>query len=217
MACFEGFFHDPTQVPLAEQYLLNPNGGAVASWSPTGFGIATGHDALEQGLFLADFQNNVTILGQASDAGKVYLSTHSPSHLDLLDTFLLFGDPALQIQGWVEPTAVEMADLSAQTEGNGVRVAWTTVKETEILGFHVLRAENVDGLFSAITLEMVQATMPGGSDGYSYSFVDTTADPARNYWYKLQILTLDGGSTEYGLAAVVPNAMNKLFLPSVGR
>jgi hypothetical protein len=219
MACFEGFFHQPDLSPLAETYMLHPLGGAVASWSPTGFGVATGHDWLEQGFFLSYFQDGETILGKATDAGKYYLHNQAPSgkYDDLIDTFLLFGDPALQIQGWVEPTAVEMADLSAQTDGNGVRVAWTTVKETEILGFHVLRAESADGLFSVITPEMVQATMPGGSDGYSYSFVDTTADPALNYWYKLQVLTLDGGSTEYGLAAVVPNAINKLFLPSVVR
>ena len=219
MACFEGFFHQPDLTPLAETYLLHPLGGAVASWSPTGFGVATGHDWLEQGLFLSVFQDGETVLGKASDAGKLYLHNNAPAgkYDDLIDTFLLFGDPALQIQGWVNPTAVEMAGLSAQTDADGVRVTWATVKETEILGFHVLRAESADALFSAITPEMIQATLPGGSDGYSYSFVDATADPAQSYWYKLRILTLDGGSEEYGLVALVPAAKNTIFLPNVGR
>jgi len=221
MACFEGFFHQPDLSPLAETYMLHPLGGAVASWSPTGFGVATGHDWLEQGFFLSYFQDHQTILGKATDAGKLYLHNNAPAgkYDDLIDTFLLFGDPALQIQGWIEPTAVEMSSLSAQTEENGVRLAWTTVKETEILGFHVLRAESAQGPFARITPEdgMIQATMPGGSQGYNYDFVDATADPTRNYWYKLQVLTLDGGRTEYGLAAVMPNAGNRLFLPNIGR
>jgi len=219
MACFEGFFHQPDLSPLAETYLLHPLGGAVASWSPTGFGVATGHDWLEQGLFLSYFQDGEKILGKATDAGKVYLHNNAPAgkYDDLIDTFLLLGDPALHVQGWVEPTAVEMGGLSAQTDGDGVRVEWATVKETEILGFHLLRAESAAGPFAPITPEMIPATMPGGSQGYPYSFVDTTADPARSYWYKLQVLTLDGGSEEYGLAAFVPAAKNTLFLPNVGR
>lgn len=219
MACFEGFFHQPDLTPLAETYLLHPGGGAVASWSPTGFGVATGHDWLEQGLFLSVFQDNQTILGLAADAGKKYLHDHAPAgkYDDLLDTFLLFGDPALQIQGWVEPTAVEMAGLSAQANNGQVEVAWATAQETEILGFHLLRGESESGPFAPLNAEMIPAQTPGGSQGNRYSFVDSSAEPNRSYWYKLRILTLDGGSTEYGLAAVIPAATNRIFLPTVGR
>ncbi len=219
MACLEGFFHEPNLVPLAESYLLSPLGGAVASWSPTGFGVATGHDWLEQGLFLSVFQDGETILGLASDAGKKYLHDNAPAEKydDLIDTFLLFGDPALQIQGFVGPTAVDMTGLSAQASADGVQVAWGTVKETEILGFDVLRSQRPDGPFSTITSAMIPALSPGASQGNPYSFVDATANPEVSYWYKLKVLTLKGGSEEYGLAAVVPGSTNKLFLPSVGR
>lgn len=219
MACFEGFFHEPNLVPLAESYLLSPIGGAVASWSPTGFGVATGHDWLEQGLFLSVFQDGETVLGLASDAGKQYLHDKAPAgkYDDLIDTFLLFGDPALQIQGYVDPTAVEMAGLSAQMNADGVRVEWATANESDILGFDVLRSESADGPFSTVTPAMIPALSPGGPQGNPYSFVDTTANPEVSYWYKLKVLTLDGGSEEYGLAAVIPASTNWLFLPSVVR
>ncbi|MFZ1752812.1 MAG: C25 family cysteine peptidase [Caldilineaceae bacterium] len=218
MACFEGFFHQPDLQPLAETYLLHPLGGAVASWSPTGFGVATGHDWLEQGFFLSVFQDKETILGKASDAGKLYLHNNAPAskYDDLIDTFLLLGDPALHIQGYVAPTAVEMAGLSAQTSESGVRVQWATANEADILGFEVLRSQSADGPFEAIT-EMIQARAPGSPVGNSYSFVDATTDPAQSYWYKLKVLTLDSGSEEYGLAAVVPAIKNSLFLPTVER
>lgn len=219
MACFEGFFHQPDLTPLAETYMLHPLGGAVASWSPTGFGVATGHDWLEQGFFLAYFQDHETVLGKATDAGKYYLHDKAPAgkYDDLIETFLLFGDPALQIQGWIEPTAVEMAGLSAQSSDGQPLIEWATSKETEILGFDLLRAESENGPFATITPEMIAAATPGAGQGNRYGFVDTTADPLRNYWYKLRIFTLDGGSQEYGLVAVIPAARNTLFLPAVER
>ncbi len=219
MACFEGFFHQPDLQPLAETYLLNPLGGAVASWSPTGFGVATGHDWLEQGLFLSVFQDGETVLGKASDSGKLYLHNSAPANKydDLIDTFLLFGDPALQIQTFVVPTAVEMAGFAAQIGDDGVHVTWSTVTESDIVGFEVLRADNADGQFNVVTPEMITAFTPGSSEGHTYTFVDTSANSNESYWYKLKVLTLDGGSEAYGLAAVVPAAKNVLFLPTVGR
>jgi hypothetical protein len=73
--------------------------GAVASWSPTGFGLASGHDLMERGLFLSVFQNHTRQLGVAATAGKVYLVQNATpgKYLDLLDTYLLLGDPALRI------------------------------------------------------------------------------------------------------------------------
>jgi hypothetical protein len=72
--------------------------GAVASWSPTGLGVVSGHDCLDRGFFQALFQDGLLTLGQATTAGKLNLLA-SGSNLDLLDTYLLFGDPALHIPG----------------------------------------------------------------------------------------------------------------------
>jgi hypothetical protein len=73
--------------------------GAVASWAPTGFGLSTGHDYLERGFFLSAFHGFGQELGAAATAGKLYLAANAPSYsyLDLIDTFLLMGDPALSL------------------------------------------------------------------------------------------------------------------------
>jgi hypothetical protein len=73
-----------------------PEAGAVASWSPTGLGIATGHNRLNRGFFDAIFTGNAKLLGEATMAGKQNLWA-SGANLDLLDTYLLFGDPATKI------------------------------------------------------------------------------------------------------------------------
>jgi hypothetical protein len=99
MTCNEGYFHEPKvgAESTSEAGLRYANGGAVASWAPTGFGLSTGHDFLERGLFLSVFHDGADRLGTSTTAGKLYLIANAPSakYLDLIDTFLLLGDPAL--------------------------------------------------------------------------------------------------------------------------
>jgi hypothetical protein len=88
LTCFTGSFQIPAFDTLDEALLRHVDGGAVAVWGATGLGVATGHDALAEG--------NPT-LGQAVLAGKIDVITNQPAHRDLIDTFSLSGDPALQV------------------------------------------------------------------------------------------------------------------------
>lgn len=96
MSCYEGSYHDPTRLAVAEAFLCVPNKGWIASWSPTGLGVATGHHFLDEGFFLAVFFDDERQLGPATMAGKLRL-WQSNSSLYLLDTYLLLGDPALEM------------------------------------------------------------------------------------------------------------------------
>jgi hypothetical protein len=101
MTCYDGYFHFPQPIAdgkdcMAELLTRVEGKGAVASWSPTGLGIATGHDYLDRGFFEARFQTGKRTVGQATAAGKLKLWT-TGSNLDLLDTYLLFGDPAMRM------------------------------------------------------------------------------------------------------------------------
>ncbi len=99
MTCYEGYHHRPLPAKddaLAEVIVRASGKGAVASWSPTGLGVATGHDYLNRGFYKAVFQGGVRTVGQAVMAGKMELAASGQSP-DLLDTFTLFGDPALHI------------------------------------------------------------------------------------------------------------------------
>ncbi len=93
MTCLEGSFHDATQDAVAEEMVRAAGKGAIASWSPTGLGVATGHDKLSRGFYNALFQENAQRLGAATVAGKVRLY-NTGNNLDLIDTFTLLGDPA---------------------------------------------------------------------------------------------------------------------------
>lgn len=102
MACVSGNFADPVYTGIEVMMLNWPVGGSVAGWGATGFGVATGHDQLHRGFYQAVFNNGVRTLGLATGAGKQALWNAGFS-LDLLDTFDLLGDPALQI--YLQPTA----------------------------------------------------------------------------------------------------------------
>jgi hypothetical protein len=99
MTCYTGFFHGPAE-SLAETLLRAP-GGAVASWASSGQSAVRGQDVLLDGLLatlLTDAPAGVT-LGQAVLAAKLHLyGAGGGAYAEALDTFHLFGDPALVIQ-----------------------------------------------------------------------------------------------------------------------
>jgi len=69
---------------------------AVASWSPTGLGVSSSHYTLDRGFLDALFRDGLRTTGQATMAGKLRLWAIGGG-IDLLDTYLLFGDPALHV------------------------------------------------------------------------------------------------------------------------
>jgi hypothetical protein len=97
LTCLEGWYHfaGPTN-GLSEAQLKHTGGGAVASYAPTGFQVQTGHDFLFEGFYTAVFTNNVQTLGEAVMQAKINLDTAPTVYLDLHDTFMLLGDPAMR-------------------------------------------------------------------------------------------------------------------------
>ena len=96
LTCRTGYFINRTQdlEALDEHMLQTPEVGAVAIWGPTGWGIHGGHVKLAEGFFSGTYQGGNMDLGSAIIAGKLNLGS---SYQDLLDTFTLLGDPALNL------------------------------------------------------------------------------------------------------------------------
>lgn len=120
MTCFDGYFIYPHAQAngldsLAEVVTRADGRGAAASWSPTGQGLVTGHHHLDTGFFEAVFLDGLHGLGQATTAGKLKLWA-TGSDLDLLDTYLLFGDPAMEINA-LEPGADLQVTKSVEPAG----------------------------------------------------------------------------------------------------
>lgn len=100
MTCLEGSYHrfDLTgRNGLSEAMVKMADSGAVASFAPTGLQVQTGHEYLLEGFYAAVYEDGIDELGAAVFAAKWHLKTNSNSFQDLHDTFMLLGDPALQI------------------------------------------------------------------------------------------------------------------------
>lgn len=118
MTCLDGHWYHPGVAPtrlesLMEQMLRASEKGMVASFSPTGFGVTTGHDWLHRGFYNALFNQGVWRLGQLADAARLSLYT-TGSSLDLVQTFTVFGDPAL---GLKSPYKVETSPNETESSG----------------------------------------------------------------------------------------------------
>jgi len=99
MTCLDGRFQEVGRDSLSEALVMNTSGGAVATWSATGLGVAHGHDYLQRGFYQALYQEGNTILGALIVSGKLTLYTGDTLGVyhDLIDTYNLLGDPALRL------------------------------------------------------------------------------------------------------------------------
>ncbi len=97
MACYEGYFDYPNLPCLGESIVRAESKGAIASWSATGAGYALGHHYLNKGFFTAVFTDTIAEIGTATYRGKLNLYENTNSYRDLMDTYVLFGDPFMKL------------------------------------------------------------------------------------------------------------------------
>lgn len=104
--CWSGYFiaiqgsplYNRNEQSLGEVLTLTPNRGAIADLSPTGLHLGSALLNLNRGLVKAIYQDGVVRVGEAVDAGKLFFYQSGSPWVDLLDTTVLFGDPALQLR-----------------------------------------------------------------------------------------------------------------------
>jgi hypothetical protein len=99
MTCVDGVWYNPVPASvsgLAEELVRAPAKGAVASFSPSGWGTTYSHDVLERGFLTALFNQHVLNLGALTTAAK--LSVYGHADIDLIHQFTLLGDPALKVK-----------------------------------------------------------------------------------------------------------------------
>lgn len=98
LTCMTSGFHQIgyRATVLDEAFVMHPTGGAIATWGSAGFGVAHGHDALQQGFMAALAPQRE--IGQLAMAGMWYLWTEGQCCQDALRTFTLLGDPLTRNQ-----------------------------------------------------------------------------------------------------------------------
>jgi hypothetical protein len=98
MTCFTAAFQRYEYASLDERLVVEPLGGAVAAWGPTGSGYIDGHYSLAQGFLdvvLGDDADKT--LGSATAAGRNELFAQDEFFHHMIDSLALLGDPAMTL------------------------------------------------------------------------------------------------------------------------
>jgi hypothetical protein len=98
MTCLDGYFHHPQVECLAEELLLAEGRGAIACFAPTSESLPGDQDVLAKALFEALFAGDAPALGEAVMQAKRSLPNDGQGYKDLVETYTLLGDPALQLE-----------------------------------------------------------------------------------------------------------------------
>jgi hypothetical protein len=95
--CLNGYFNHPQVDSLAESLLLAKNGGIVAAVAPSGRSLTQQQMPLANTFYQVLLSGEATTLGQALLMAKV-ATAGDPFYTDVIHTFNLLGDPALNFR-----------------------------------------------------------------------------------------------------------------------
>jgi hypothetical protein len=119
--CLNGFFAGPAERPaLAELLQRREGGGAVAVWAPTGLAQPEGHAVLFEALYRALFAEDLTTFGAATAAAKIEAYGVSTAWQELVETYVLFGDPASKLA--IPPVLPYMIEAKPVDGATGVPI-----------------------------------------------------------------------------------------------
>lgn len=124
MTCLEGQFLNPNFTSMGEKAVRTIGKGAIASFSPTGYGVATGHTFLYTAFFEGAVSGE-TQLGPLTVMAKDKLFESHSQFKDLLDAYVLFGDPALRIKSPQPDVTITKAVQPAGSVSPGDTITYT--------------------------------------------------------------------------------------------
>ena len=96
--CLSGFFSSVKVTnSMAETFLRADNKGAVAVWAPSWLDFPSGHRTLISNFYDHFFENDMYVIGHAVDRTKLGIYGQNHDWKTLVQTFILFGDPAMPL------------------------------------------------------------------------------------------------------------------------
>jgi CheY-like chemotaxis protein len=190
MSCLTGFFgylsRTGTTASLAEQLLLAPEAGAAAAFMPTGMTATAGQHILNTALFDAIFAQDIRALGPAISAAKQNLLANGGSgYAQVSETFLLLGDPAMQLKVPL-PHKVQGVEADYLAAG-GVNLNWQLAEDCDgnpVAGYNLYRGTGINAAFDRVNSELIPD--PAYFDDRADYKTDTT------YYYRVTSVDMDG-------------------------
>jgi hypothetical protein len=216
MTCLDGYWIYPGREGLIEELVRADSKGAVAGFSPTGLGVASGHDQLHQGFYDSLFLDGNWTLGVASQAAKLKLYATGMNY-DLLHTFTIFGDPALKIGN---PYQFDV-DVDGNSKGGSIGDTVTysiTINNTANITdtFELTINDNEWPISISITTSFIGPLLPSSSMRVDLMVsVPVTAVPGSIDYANIRVVS-QGDRSQYSDLEITTTAGSySLFLPSI--
>jgi hypothetical protein len=189
MSCLTGYFVNTAawdSTPMVEQLMELDGKGSVAALMPTGMTTTEGQHILNNALFEEIFTKDRRQLGEAIAAAKMTLLANGDAYYEEISkTFLLFGDPAMQLK---VPLPRRPAGLAAsQTEDYHVALSWDAAEDADgnpVTGYNIYRKTGATGSYVVINAALIDDT----------GFVDENVTLGTRYYYVVR--SVDGDGTE---------------------
>ncbi|MCG6923367.1 MAG: right-handed parallel beta-helix repeat-containing protein, partial [Acidobacteria bacterium] len=102
-------------------------------------------------------------------------------------------------------TVVELLSFHAVGSDSAVDLSWRTGSELRNLGFHLHRALSEDGPWTRVTSSLIPG-LGSSPEGASYSYRDAGLTNGVRYFYRLEDIDSESGSTFHGPVSAVPGA-----------
>jgi hypothetical protein len=104
--CLNGYFTSEFY-SLAEEFQRNPDAGAIAIWAPSSIGYPTGHRVMVEQFYDAIFKRDQYELGAIATTAKLEAYRLNNDLDMLIETYVLFGDPAQTVGVRKNPVSFE--------------------------------------------------------------------------------------------------------------
>jgi hypothetical protein len=186
MSCLTGYFGYPESwsfPSLGETLLRSEGKGAVAALVPTGMTTPEGQHVLDTALFEAIFTEDIRTLGPAISAAKqTLLANGSSEFVEVSETFLLFGDPAMRLK---VPLPTRPAGVVLEGGVGGVTLSWqeaTDCNGNPVAGYNIYRSTSPGGSYEKVNDSPLTGTQ----------YVDTSVGSGSTYYYVVTSVDADG-------------------------
>jgi hypothetical protein len=111
LTCFTGNFAIASLSSLDESMVRQASGGAIATFGSASMGLSGDHESMAQGFLQSLTKDHPGQLGMAVNAAHMKIAALPANNQYLLDTYILFGDPATNVTLNFNPDHVVMIPM----------------------------------------------------------------------------------------------------------
>jgi hypothetical protein len=202
MSCLTGYFVNTAawdSTPLVELLMGLDNKGSVAALMPTGMTSTVGQHILNTALFEEIFTKDRRQLGAAIANAKMTLLANGDAYFEEVSkTFLLFGDPAMQLK---VPIPRRPTQVVTQQQGlTAVALGWNEATDADgnaVSGYNIYRKKAADIGYTLINSQPITDA----------GFIDDNVTIETRYYYMVRSVDADGiESVDSDSVSIVPSA-----------